>query len=251
MAKQVLKQKQKKKKWYPIYGPKLFGNQLIGECPVLSAEDMKGKYINANLSTIINNMKRQNMSITLRVKSVQDGKGFTEIIGLELVQGFVKRLVRRNRTKVDDSFVAKTKEGTLVRVKPIVMTNSNCLRSTATQLRAATKKFLTERIASQTFIENIDDILSFRVQKNAKEVLSKIFPIRSVDIRVFTREVIRGKRSETDVEEIVKEAPVEEPAEDSTPTEEAGSEAEPEAEEVKEEVSEETASDEDYANKKE
>ncbi len=201
-TKQMLKQKQKKKKWYPIYGPKLFGNELIGESHVADPENLKGKYIHANLSTILNNMKRQNTTITLRVKEVKDGKGFTEIIGLELVQTYVKRLVRRNRSKIDDSFVVKTKEGTLVRVKPLIITNSNCVKSVQKQIRAETKKFITERFSNQFFINCIDDVLSFRLQKSLKELLNKIFPIRSVEIRVITRELIMGKRSETNIEDL-------------------------------------------------
>lgn len=190
-SRQVLKQK-KKKKWFPIYSPKTFNNQLIGESYVLESSAMDGKFMKVNLSSLTKNMKKQNVSLRLRVNQVSDNKAYTEIIGMHIVQGFVKRLVRRGRSKIDDSFLAKSKEGALIRVKPLVITTNNCVQSTSKQLRAMTKEFLRERISSQPFTTTVEGIFSYKLQKELKEKLTKVFPIRSVDIRVFEREPVRG-----------------------------------------------------------
>lgn len=197
-TKQVLKQKVKKK-WYPLYGPALFGNQLIGESYLEGSAALKGRFVSANLSTITNDMKKQNITVKLRVSKVVEGKGQTEIIGMQLVQGFVKRLVRRGRTKVDDSFVAKTKDGQLVRVKPLILTNTNCVTSTASQVRMQARALLLERLSMSGFVNAVQDILNFRLQKDIKEQLNKIHPIKSVDIRVFSRETVRGAVPEAEL----------------------------------------------------
>ncbi|MBN1274938.1 hypothetical protein JXA12_01475 [Candidatus Woesearchaeota archaeon] len=232
--KQVLKQKTKKK-WYPVYAPAVFGNQLIGESHVGAAEQLRGKFINANLAAITNDMKKQNIAVKLRVNKVIEGKGQTEVIGIHLVQGFVKRLVRRGRTKVDDSFTAKTKDGQLTRIKPLILTTTTCVASTASQLRLEARKALAERASKTGFINLVQDILNLTIQKNLKEQLNKIHPIRSVDIRSLSRETVRGQVPEADLEIIPEEETLKEEAATAEETPEEQPEKEEEAAEEPEE----------------
>lgn len=223
--KPVLKQKTKKKKWFPMYAPALFGGQLIGESHVESSEQLKGKFINTSLATITNDMKKQNIAIKLRVSKVVEGKGQTEIISLSLVQSFVKRLVRRGRTKVDDSFTVKTKDGQLVRIKPLVLTNTTCVSSTASQIRLEVRKLLKEQVGRTGFINTVQDILTFKLQKTIKERIQKIHPVRSVDIRELSREIVRGNVPEVELElmpeeEVKEEEPATKDAQDVDETEE-------------------------------
>ena len=257
--KPALKQKTKKKKWFPLYAPALFGGQLIGESHVETVAQLQGKFINTNLSTITSDMKKQNVAIKLRVHKVVEGKGQTEIIGMSLVQSFVKRLVRRGRTKVDDSFTAKTKDGQLVRIKPLVLTNTTCVASTASQIRLEVRRLLKEHIARSGFVNTCQDILSFKLQKSIKDQLQKIHPIRSVDIRQFAREIVRGKVPEADLElipeEEVEQAPAEEPSkdesEDDDSEDEDADEDDSEEEDASEEETPEPAESEEDEEKKE
>lgn len=219
--KPVLKQKTKKKKWFPLYAPKLFGSQLIGESHVETSEQLKGKYINTSLATITNDMKKQNITVKLRVNKIVEGRGQTEIIGMSLVQSFVKRLVRRGRSKIDDSFTVKTKDGQLIRIKPIVLTNTTCVASTASQIRLETRRLLKEHVANSGFMNIVQEILMFKLQKSIKEPLQKIHPVRSVDIRVFEREIIRGTVPEANLELIPEEEVKKEKVEEKTEEEPA------------------------------
>jgi small subunit ribosomal protein S3Ae len=201
-----MKQKIKKKKWCAIYAPALFGNQFIGETLIEDAQQLKGKFVSANLSTITNDMKKQNIMMTFRVNKVEEGKGQAEIIGMTIVQGFVKRLVRRGRTKIDDSFLVKSKDGQAIRIKPLIITNTECVRSTTSQIRMEARRVLSDKIARNGFVNVVQDILNFRIQKDLKERLNKIHPIKSVDIRVFSRETVRGQVPEADLQ-LVEEDP--------------------------------------------
>ncbi len=191
-AKQSVKQK-KKKKWFPIIAPKIFGESVIGESYVDSSEALMGKYVTANLSTVTNDMKNQNINIRFRVTSVKEGKGYSEVVDFRLIQSFVKRLVRRGRTKVDDSFIARTKDGIRVRVKPLVITKNRCVGSIATKIRLTTRDFLKKKISEQSFVQSVQDILAGKFQKELKPLLNKIYPIKSVDVRSFGREGLRGE----------------------------------------------------------
>ncbi|MFP4524636.1 MAG: hypothetical protein ACLFO2_05015 [Candidatus Woesearchaeota archaeon] len=232
--KPILKQKTKKKKWFPIYAPAVFGSKLIGESHVENSDLLQGKHINMNLSTITGDMKKQNVMVKLRVNKVADGQGQTEVIGMHLVQSFLKRLVRRGRTKVEDSFTTKSKDGQFVRIKPLVITTTNCVSSTASDIRRETKQWLKQHLKETGFVNMVDEILTFKVQKALKDHLKKVHPIRSVDIRAFKREPIRGKVPEAELDMLPEEEAEQEKAEEAAKEE---SEEQP-SEEAKEETAE-------------
>ena len=238
--KPILKQKTKKK-WFPIYAPAVFGSKLIGESHVENSDLLQGKHINMNLSTITGDMKKQNVMVKLRVNKIADGQGQTEVIAMHLVQSFLKRLVRRGRTKVEDSFTAKSKDGQLVRIKPLVITTTNCVSSTASDIRREAKQWLKEHLKKTGFVNMVDEILAFKVQKALKDHLKKVHPIRSVDIRAFKREPIRGKVPEAELDMLPEEEAEQEKAEEAAEAKEESEEQAPE--EAKKKADEEESKD--------
>ena len=89
-------------------------------------------------------------------------------------------------------------------------------------------------------VNSVQDILTFKLQKSIKEPLQKIHPIRSVDIRVFERELVRGKVPEADLELIPEEEVKEEKAEEAENASKEETSEEEKVEETAEEVAEET-----------
>ena len=127
--------KVKKKKWFPIYSPKSFGEVLLGETYISESEELNGKYITSNLSTITRSMRKQSVNVQFKVTSVVEGKGQTETVGYSLINAAVKRLVRRGRDKISDSIVAKSSDDKLIRIKPMILTRSNAKGSMLSAVR--------------------------------------------------------------------------------------------------------------------
>ena len=175
--------KVKKKKWFPIYSPKSFGEVMLGESYVSESEDLNGKYITSNLSTITRSMRKQSINVQFKVTSVVDGKGQTETVGYSLINAAVKRLVRRGRDKISDSFLAKTKDLKVLRFKPIIITHNRGTNSVQSAVRLEARKLIREYAFTKTVEEIFKEITEAKLQRSVKEACTKIFPLRGVDLK--------------------------------------------------------------------
>ncbi|MBN1175507.1 hypothetical protein JXA48_02590 [Candidatus Woesearchaeota archaeon] len=175
--------KVKKKKWFPIYAPKSFGEVMLGESYVSEAEELNGKYITSNLSTITRSMRKQSVNVQFKVTSVVEGKGQTETVGYSLINAAVKRLVRRGRDKVSDSFLAKTSDKKILRFKPIIITNNHGTNSVQSALRLEARRLIREYAFTKTVEEIFKEVSDGKIQKTVKDACGKIFPIRGVDLK--------------------------------------------------------------------
>lgn len=175
--------KVKKKKWFPIYAPKSFGEVMLGESYVGEAEELNGKYITSNLSTITKSMRKQSVNVQFKVTSVVEGKGQTETVGYSLVNAAVKRLVRRGRDKISDSFLAKTKDKKILRFKPIIITNNHGTKSVQSALRLEARRLIREYAFTKTVDEIFNEVSDSKIQKSIKDSCGKIFPVRGVDLK--------------------------------------------------------------------
>lgn len=208
--KQTSTKKIKKKKWFPVVAPQLLGGRVLGETILSDSSAMKGRLMTMNLMNITGDPKRQNTNIQLRIRDVKDGQGQTEIVKFERITSFMKRLVRRGRNKIDDSFIVKTGDGKRARVKTITITNSYAPKSVGTSLRQETRKLLKDFISKHKFEQSVDEFLKNSVQKDIRNKIKKIVPVRTFDIRVFKLETARGlhaeDKKEAEAKEEVKEA---------------------------------------------
>lgn len=190
-----------KRKWFQIYAPTMFNNQLLGETFVYETETIPEKHVSVNLMTLTGNPKKQNFDVFFKVIDLKEGKGVTKVLGMEMQHSSVRRLARRGRSKVADSFLVKTKKEQFVRIKPIIMTRSRTDNNTQTALRMKARSILRELINKYNFETVINDIINMRLQRYVKDELSSIFPIRSVDVRYIKYEKPPADDEEDEVEE--------------------------------------------------
>lgn len=199
--------KKKKKVWIPMYAPKFLNESFLGESLVSDKQAMIGKSLTLNLSIFTRDMKKQSTDVSFSVKSIVDNKGITEVTGLSLTNGYVKRLVRRGKSKVEDSFTVKSKDGHTLRIKPIVVTNNVVNQSVGSKIRAVTKEKLIGLVESNNADEFFELLLQQKSQKELKDVLSKLYPLRYVDVRVA--HLVKRLSPKVKAEEKKEEATVE------------------------------------------
>ena len=118
VKKKVVAKKVKRKRWYTVLAPALFGEKILGESYVAEPANLVGKFLSLNLMNVTGDPKKQNINAKFKVVKVADGKGHTELQSFNLLPSSVKRIVRRGRDKITDSFLCVTSDKRLVRVKP-------------------------------------------------------------------------------------------------------------------------------------
>ncbi len=177
--------KVKKKIWVSLVAPKMFNEQIIGETPTYVATDIIGKVVSANLMTLTGDARKQSIITKLKIVDVKEGKAYTKLERYEMSPPSIKRLVRRKRERIDESLVYATKDGVKLRIKPFILTISLTRSSVVSELRKRLKMFLYKTIAQTTQEDVFRLVIENKLQKEIGMMLSKIYPIKNVEIRVM------------------------------------------------------------------
>lgn len=181
-------QKVAKKKWFTIVAPQEFQNAIVGETPAYEAEQVLGRVVVANLYTLTKDMRRQSISIALKVLDIKGTDAHTEVTRYEMNPVHIKRLVRKGRSKIDDSFVAETKDKIKVRIKPLYLTKNIAQKGVITSIRMKSRELLGQELAKQSYSEFVGAVIMGNIMKTIKGDLKKIYPLSIAEIRMFVKE---------------------------------------------------------------
>ncbi|MFW6014120.1 MAG: hypothetical protein ACOCQG_03005 [Candidatus Nanoarchaeia archaeon] len=175
--------KWKKKKWVKIVAPKEFKSASLGESLVMAPENLVGRTVESNLMTITGDMKKQNINVKFSINGIKDGQAVTELRSYGVIPSAVKRMVRRTRDRIDQSFIVETKDGFKMRVKPILITASNTSNSVLNMLRKKTEDLITKHLSKTNKEDLVTEILNHKLQNELKKLLKNVYPLRVCEIR--------------------------------------------------------------------
>jgi len=179
-----------RKVWIEIYAPdKVFNSILLGETIVNRDEVEKalGRTVELNLAFITGNFKYQNYKVRFKVNRLSGGKLYSELVEISLYDAYIRRIVRKGTSRIDDSFVVRTKDGIDVRVKPLVITRYKANRRQRSSIRKTYKEFLVNKIQTLEFYDLVEKVINYEIQEEVRPVLNKIFPVDRVEIRRLVR----------------------------------------------------------------
>ena len=224
-----------KKKWYQILAPKEFNESLIGETLSFDPRLLINKVVTVNLMSLTRDIKKQNIIMRFKVIGLSENKAQTEVLGYHIIPTFLKRIIRRGRDNLHDSFVCKTSDEKNVRLKPLIITVNKTKGAVINSLMKALRNELKEYVRKITYKELVHELVSHKLQSNLKSSLRKIYPLRSFEIkemRLEIRKKVIGKKETKEKEKIKEKVELKEEsdkAEEKKPDK-------PKAEEKKEEV---------------
>ncbi|TAL52095.1 MAG: hypothetical protein EPN86_05455 [Nanoarchaeota archaeon] len=185
MAEQEKSRKARKKKWFTITADGLFGNAFLGESLVYAANDLMKRVVTANLMTLTNDVKQQNVSVRLKIDQINGENAVAKIISYEVMPSSIKRMVRKEVERVDASFVAVTNDGVKLRIKPLMITRSATTQSKSRMLRRMSTEFIVSFANKSTFDDFCRAVLGKSLQGQLKIYLKRILPLKAVEIRRF------------------------------------------------------------------
>ncbi|MDP3729016.1 MAG: hypothetical protein Q8R18_06230 [bacterium] len=192
MAKKVITKKARvsiiKKRWYTVQAPKIFNNVVFGETLAAEPESLTGRGIKTNLSSVIRSVKKQNMEVRFKITEVQGNICMTELMSMEILPPHVKRIVKRAKKRVDDSFIVTTKDDVKVRLKPMILVKDNVQHSLLTSLRFIARDYFAKVAQETNFNEFVNIILMGDIYKDLKAELKKVYPVSGIEMRAFVRE---------------------------------------------------------------
>lgn len=175
--------KVKKKTWVPIHAPKAFDSAFLGETTVNEKEQVLGKSVTANLMVLTDDPRKQAYNVRFDVTGVKDGKATTQAIGILMTPSGVKRLIRRNRDKIDDSFAIRIAGGRAIRVKPVLVTKTKASASSQSKMRLAVRTKLQDSWKRMRFEDVVLEVIDGKTSRTMRDACNHIHPVRSCDIR--------------------------------------------------------------------
>jgi ribosomal protein S3AE len=162
---------EKKKKFFEVEIPII--NQKMN-VPSVDEASLAGKIIKLDMTRIL---KGKNVDGTIVIERI-DNKLTGRIMKIVVLSSFIKRMIRKGTSYVEDSFKCDK-----MILKPFMLTRKKVNRSVRKALRNETKKFL---IDYANKIENeilFHDILTGQLQKALSAHLKKIYPLAFCEIR--------------------------------------------------------------------
>jgi small subunit ribosomal protein S3Ae len=190
----------KAKNWFKIFAPKSFGNDVIGESLVSSAENLIGKHLSISLSVLTGDMKKQGTILKFKVINTRPEGGNTEITGYEILSASLRRFMRRGMTDIANSFECMTADNIKVRIKPVAYVSNRAKSGISTLISKTIKFTLIKTVKSLKYNDLFGDVIAGKLQREMKEKLNKIYPVRFFEIKALLKAKGEGEIPEEDIE---------------------------------------------------
>lgn len=179
--------------------------ELIGDSP----EDLKDKTIKLDLTR---RLKGKSVEVLVKIK-IKDGKAIAYPVKIKLMSYFIRRMIRKRISYIEDSFETPSQES-ILRIKPFLITRKRVSRAVRKTLRNKTKNWIEDHIAEKKDDEIFNEILSNKMQRPLSLMLKKTYPLSLCEIRIL--EIIRPLKPE-EIPKIKKTKTEEKPEEEKAP----------------------------------
>jgi len=175
--------KWKAKEWYKIIAPEFFNRAVLGETPADDPNKVIGRIAEVTVADLGGSIRRSYIKLYFKIYEVHGLEAYTKFIGHEMTQESVQKMVKRKRSRIDGVFDVTTKDGYLVRVKPIIITTARINTSRKDKIRKIAKEVV-EKIASETkFADFVHMLVDGTLAEEIKKAVKIVYPIRDCEIR--------------------------------------------------------------------
>jgi ribosomal protein S3AE len=150
--------------------------ELIGNSP----QELEDTTIKLDLTR---QLKGKSVEAVVKIDIV-DEKAVAKPIKIKLMPYFIRRMIRKRISYVEDSFETPSQES-MIRIKPFLITRKRVSRVVRKTLRNKARNWIEDYIAERKDSEIFNEILSNRMQKPLSLTLKKTYPLSLCEIRVL------------------------------------------------------------------
>ena len=179
----VRKQRDKwrSKRWYTLRAPRdPWQYQIIGETLAESDEQVIGRVYELTQQEFDGDFTKMHVKLKFRISSVIGQDAITEFVGHSHMSDHTRRQIRRHRAKFSDVVDAITKDGYLLRVKPLVISEKRMKTSVKKALRSIASDKIISAAARSTYSEFQKLLFGLELENEVRDALNSIHPLRSV-----------------------------------------------------------------------
>jgi len=181
-AARKVKDKWKTKQWFQLLAPPMFNKVVIAETLADDPNKLLNRISSTTLQDLTGDFKLMHVKLDFQVKEVVGTQGTSVFVGHTLTSDYVRRLIRRNHSKISCVFDVATKDGAVIRVKPFAVTDRRSQGSQQTSIRNIIGKTLAEEAAQKTMSAFVLELLDGKLAAKLYRVCKPIYPLRKIEI---------------------------------------------------------------------
>ncbi len=213
-AARKVKDRWKAKAWYDIQAPPSFDNVTVADTLADNPDDLINRVTEVSLQDLTNDFRKSHIKLYFKVHKVEETTAYTQFTGHTLTSDYLRRMIRRRRSKIDGVYNVSTRDGATIRVKPFATTDKRVQNSQRKVVREAMKKTITDQAKVCTLAELVNHILDGKTGSDIYKNCKKLYPVKRVEI--FKTEVILQPTIMIEEKKSSKKEEKEEPTEPET-----------------------------------
>jgi ribosomal protein S3AE len=183
-----------RKKYFPVELP-LIKEQY--DASAYTLEDLDNKTVKIDMTR---KLKGKSINLVFKIKIDKD-QAIAHPKKLVLLPFFIKHMLRKNISYIEDSIKAETKESNIL-IKPFLITRKRVSRAVRRTIRNSARNWILDYTKEKKDQELFEEILSGKLQKPLSLKIKKIYPLALCEIRVL--EIKKPLKKETKEKEIKK-----------------------------------------------
>ncbi len=182
-AAKKIKDKWKAKSWYKILTPESLGFKEIAETPAETPEQVMGRVAETTLYNINGDIKKEYVKLYFKVNKIDGNQAFTQFIGHDVTQDYIRRLVRRRRSRIDAIFPLNTVDGFTIRVKITAIADKRINSSLKSAIRKKIMEAVQNNGIKMNFYEFVNYMLSDKIVQDIEKNVKPVYNIKKIEVR--------------------------------------------------------------------
>lgn len=251
-----VKDRWKAKNWYQILAPSLFNNVPFAETLAETPESLIGRVTEVSLQDLTNDFRKSHIKLLFTIDKVEQNTAQTQLKGHVLTSDYLRRMIRRRKSRVDGVFDVETRDGALLRIKPFAIAEKRIQSSQKKLIRNVMNDVITKEAKAKTLNSFIKDCLDGKIGSEIYKNCKVYYPVKRIEVNkteikrlptIFIEDEKPEEKPEETPEqpepvhkEVTPPAEEEPPKEQPTPEEESTPEIPVEEKEEEEPAAEET-----------
>jgi len=184
-----VKDRWKAKNWYQILSPSLFNNVPVAETLAETPDSLIGRVTEVSLQDLTNDFRKSHIKLLFTVDKVEQNTAHTQLKGSVLTSDYLRRMIRRRKSRVDGVFEVQTRDGALLRVKPFAIAEKRIQSSQKKLIRNMMNEVISKEGKTKTLNAFIRDCLEGKIGSEIYKHCKIYYPVKRIEIN--KTEIIR------------------------------------------------------------
>jgi small subunit ribosomal protein S3Ae len=177
-----VKDRWKAKGWYNILAPPAFESITVADTLADSPDSLINRVTGVSLQDITNDFRKSHITLFFKINKVEENNAYTQFVGHTLTSDYLRRMIRRRRSKIEGVYDVTTRDGAVCRVKPFATTDKRIQNSQRKVVREAMKKTIEDSAKTHTLSEFIRDVLDGKIGGDIYKNCKKLYPVKRIEI---------------------------------------------------------------------